>query len=194
MGEYAKDRVTGDRIKIGTCEDLLYLRADQLGRIACDGDADPVRHLNVYRFRFPWPDEDRVDPGQFDDPFRSLGVSVKPVDGIDHGTVQFTSNYPHKGYVVSLPCPEDPANTGGPTIHRNGFSGSLRISGQAFRPVDEVGPVRLVTIVECGGCGHKYRATLEHAEEIVAELRERGSDKVADRVLGGYLVCPEAVL
>ena len=47
MGEYAYFR--GQRIKIGTCEDLLYLRADQAASVS---RADTPLDWHGYRFRF----------------------------------------------------------------------------------------------------------------------------------------------
>lgn len=42
MGEYAKSNKDGEIVKIGTCEDMYYLRADQLEEItAIDHSMDP---------------------------------------------------------------------------------------------------------------------------------------------------------
>lgn len=131
MGEYMKSKISGERVKVGTCEDLLYLRADQVGDVEPDGDADVLANLEAYRFRFPWPDEDGVEPGNFDNPFRSFTVwGIQPPAEIEHGTVQFKAD---NGYLVSLPCPEDQRETAhavafaalGIKIHRNGFGGAV---------------------------------------------------------------------
>src|SRR5437868_10926717 len=97
MGEFAIYR--GDRIKVGTCEEMYYLRADQRSLISgYSFDAGD-------RFRFPFPDEDTIEPGQFSDHNRGVRIpgdfSLAECD--NHGSVQFTSR---AGYVLSIPCPE----------------------------------------------------------------------------------------
>jgi hypothetical protein len=58
MGEYA--RYNGSDIKIGTCEDMYYLRADQAHLVTApvDGMLDPIKYAAQIRFRFPFPEED----------------------------------------------------------------------------------------------------------------------------------------
>jgi hypothetical protein len=95
MGEFA--RYGGERIKIGTCENMYYLRADQRFRVAAlCGNVDPVRDAPHLRFRFPFPDEDHVAPGAFDRYDRAIGLyGVDVPTDIEHGSVQFTA---HTGY------------------------------------------------------------------------------------------------
>ena len=196
MGEYAK--FGGAEIKIGTCEDMYYLRADQRHRVSrLPGNVDPMdlETLKVLRFRFPWPDEDGIEPGS--DKFhdngheRTLGVhGVKPPDGVDHHGIQFSANHPKVGLLVSLPCPNGKDGANQPyTIHRNGYSGDVAIVGTAWRN----GEWRV--ILQCGACGAKYNAPREHAAEVAAALRAsvREDDAsfkffnaVADRMLAGY--------
>jgi hypothetical protein len=56
MGEYAT--YNGENIKLGTCESMYYLRADQRHLIS------GYRFDGGDRFRFPFPDEDDIEPGQ----------------------------------------------------------------------------------------------------------------------------------
>lgn len=183
MGEYMKDRATGERIKVGTCEELLYLRFDQLDAVAPCGDANPHEHLDVYRFRFPWPDEDGIAPGMHSDPFRELGIyGVSVPAEVPHRETQFTA----PGYNVMLPCPEGPGFVESPGIegagrqtpggalqyHRNGNPGPVRIVGQAVRHG------RLVLICRCGGCKVTYNVpTIEEAEPTLAALRRRADQE-----------------
>lgn len=187
----------GQRIKIGTCEDMYYLRADQLHLVTAirphnldPRDREIQRHI---RFRFPWPDEDGIPPGAFGDFDRGLGVSdVRPPEAVDHGTVQFVAR---RGYLVSLPCPESTeaitmAMRAGLTIHRNGHPGPVRIVQQRFWEG------KLVTVCACGGCDARYRLeTYEDAQPLVTELlkeeqqQPRGGGwhrKVAERIAAGY--------
>ena len=176
MGEYMRRKSDGERIKVGTCEDLYYLRCDQLGRVYADGDANPRAHLDAYRFRFPWPEEDGIAPGDFKDYERSMALYVDSLPELEHGSVQFTANYPRAGYVVSLPCPEGPSGSDVPyVVHRNGFAGNVRIVQQAVR---EGG---LVTIGHCGGCGSPFRfPDLESVQPVLDALETRAESKVRD--------------
>lgn len=200
MGEYAKHN--GQSVKIGTCEDMLYLRADQARQVQPErGSVDPIRDAAELRFRFPWPDEDNCGPGEFENPFRTLAVwGVEHPVPFDHGIVQFVAS---AGYNVCLPCPEGPeAETHGLKVHRNGFRGAVHLSQQ------RVWNGHLVAVCECGGCGRKYRLeTLEQAEPIVVGIRAMADREnrtaelhgtpgnadiaarlhdIADRVLAGY--------
>jgi len=87
MGEYAKH---GDReIKIGTCENMYYLRYDQRHEVsALPGNVDPVYDAERgIRFRFPFPDEDFVSPGGFIIYWRTLLIpGIVPPRDVEHRT------------------------------------------------------------------------------------------------------------
>lgn len=62
MGEYAKT-ATGERVKIGTCEDMYYLRLEDANKvIPLSGNVNPATDTGL-RFRLPFPDEDSIEPG-----------------------------------------------------------------------------------------------------------------------------------
>lgn len=85
MGEYIKYK--GNEIKIGTCESLYYTsyqkyeQALQKGQLsAVPGNAPPEAYSkrnSGYRFRFPFPDEDRLPFGDIGNFGHDRGVSVK---------------------------------------------------------------------------------------------------------------------
>ena len=205
MGEYAK--FNGERVKIGTCEDMYYLRADQRHLIETErGNVDVFEDAAAIRFRFPFPDEDHIQPGTFEDYGRAIPVHGLTVpDEVEHHSIQYHND---RGFLVSLPCPESkepqPAQ-----IHRNGYAGAVRIVQQRFWNG------LLVLVCECGGCGVKYRyETLEQAQPVIdacrAEAMETGPERwnkgsygadhpridesrtkwwrtIADRIEAGYL-------
>ncbi len=144
MGEYAKN-LRGESVKIGTCESMYYLRADQAHLVRHEhGNVDPVADRYDIRFRFPFPDEDAIAPGDFADHARAIWLTpAEPVEGFDHGRVQFISS---AGYNVMLPCPEDPISGDSPeyTVHRNGFPGSVGIYAQKHLRVRHAVPRRQV--------------------------------------------------
>lgn len=169
MGEYATFR--GESVKIGTCEDMYYLRHEHRHMVTPErGNVDPVAGVCGLRFRFPWPDEDATaEPGRDDDGHRydrSVAVDLDLSSAtFEHYAVQFVA---HAGYVTSLPCPESPEGARLPfTIHRNGFSGRYHLCQQK-----QLMDGRLVPIMKCGGCGAKFR--LEDPamiEAVVVALR-----------------------
>lgn len=195
MGEYAY--YAGQRIKIGTCENMYYLRADQVPLIT---GYDFTSRPDSIRFRFPFPGEDNIRPGQFDEHNKGIAVSgITPPEELEHGTIQFTRNYPHAGgLLVSLPCPlGEEGKEASYTVHKNGYSGDVVIVQQ------KVFDGKLILICDCGMCGARYRnETLEDAQPVIDALRERAHrdrtrfkalpadgrtwDIIADRILAGY--------
>jgi hypothetical protein len=204
MGEYAYYK--GKRIKIGTLEDMMLLRWDQRDKVTnSDTSLFDPNVLAVIRFRFPWPDEDDVEPGEFGNSFRGFTLWGFKQPEFEHGTVQFTAD---NGYLVNLSCPEegdeevqrglkDPEYV----VHRNGYGGPAKLVSQAWHDG------RLVGIAHCGGCRRIYR--LENGYEAFAAVlirsqadceiltadhhgtegnREIGKKmhEIADRLLAGY--------
>jgi hypothetical protein len=144
MGEYAT--FNGQHIKIGTCEDLYYLRPDQRHLV----QSATLTDLTNLRFQFPFPDEDDRAPGDFDDYDRGLPVwGYQVPDGVDHHPVQFRAT---AGILVSLPCPYSPqAKTNDLVYHFNGFRGPARILQQ------RVWAGVWATVLACGPCDARYR-------------------------------------
>lgn len=208
MGEYAK--FNGESVKIGTCEDMYYLRYDQRTLVEPEsGNVDPVDDAEHLRFRFPWPDEDHIEPGsgKFHDNgyHRSIAVYGFSAPDVEHSNVQFTA---HAGYVTSLPCPESTLYQDGSNgsrklvgadninVHRNGFSGAVHLVAQRWIP-----GIGLVPILRCGGCGSMWREVERtRIEELAMCLRSEGDrqnrqhegdgqfwHQIADRVLAGLL-------
>ena len=185
MGEYAT--YGGKQIKMGTCEDMYYLRADQAHKVQPErGSVDPIRNRLGIRFRFPFPDEDKVQPGCFDPYDRGVALQgVKQPEGIEHYSVQFQA----RGYVMSIPCPESSA-VQPYTIHRNGFAGSVILKQQKWFDG------RLVIVCACGGCDALYRVeTLQEAEAYIVAARSEADRRhdakdfwhaIADRMAAGY--------
>jgi hypothetical protein len=185
MGEYAL--YNGQRIKMGTCENMYYLRADQAHLVKTVSDSlDPIAEAESIRFRFPFPDEDEIKPGQFKDCDRAQGVPgvAAPLD-IEHHFVQFNNS---KGYYIGLPCPEYTILSKSPlAFQRYGTPEAVRIVQQKA-----LGG-HLVLIMECGGCGAKYRLeTLAEAQPIVDACRKQSArpgdhwDVIAQRIERGY--------
>jgi len=73
MGEYAKRKSDGKEVKIGTCENMYYLRHEDKSKVKlCEGSGFG------YRFRLPFPDEDSLQPGDYADHNRAY-----PLEGFE---------------------------------------------------------------------------------------------------------------
>jgi hypothetical protein len=85
VGEYAK--FSGESVKIGTCEEMYYLRLNQRRLVEHEDGNVNVNGPEVYelRFRFPWPDEDTVEPGGFEHYERAVDVGDYQPPASDRG-------------------------------------------------------------------------------------------------------------
>lgn len=179
MGEYATFQ--GEEIKIGTCESMYYLRADQ--KAAVSG----YEFDGTERFRFPFPDEDDIAPGRFEDYERGVQIPgwTLPAHFREHGSVQLSSQV---GYLLSIPCPEQFGQPGfsvdmpdGVRVHRNGFHGHPVVRQQRYFDG------RLVTVVACGACSGAWRLETKADAAPVAEAFLNEAEREEYRSdLGGF--------
>lgn len=173
MGEYAIRKSDGERIKIGTCEQMYYLRADQVDKIMAEsGSVNPAsrKHAESIRFRFPFPQEDGIKPGDFNDYDFGLGLyGIEPPTDIDHYSVHFSNN----GLMLSIPCPRSKEGKESKLkVGYNGYSGPVHIHSQRL-----VGD-QLVLILRCGDCGALYRVpSLEEAKPVLDVLAKYATDE-----------------
>jgi len=87
MGEYAK--FGNSEIKIGTCEDMYYLRFEDRYKVRhLPGNVDPNKDSEAahLRFRLPFPDEDHILPGGYEPE-----TNWKVYCGIDFGAPNFAA-------------------------------------------------------------------------------------------------------
>ena len=124
MGEYIQLSSEQYPRKIGTCENLYYVRHAQLkawveGGVAVrqPGNLEPAAYLdpaNGFRFRFPFPDEDDTHLSVADDRFdfnRGYGVANAPyflLNGTEHGNAHAQIECPPGMWPkkrLRLPCP-----------------------------------------------------------------------------------------
>lgn len=117
MGEYAIRKSDRTEIKIGTCEDMYYLRYEDREKVSPrEGSLDPAI-IDGLRFRVPFPDEDEVLPGEYDIYNRGLRLyqTVNPgtpsawhQDFADESTLKSpgTIQLRHEasGLLLNVPC------------------------------------------------------------------------------------------
>lgn len=197
MGEYAF--YNNSEIKIGTCEQMYYLRADQVSRIQpAPNSVNPrlLQHAESIRFRFPFPQEDAIQPGNFDDYDKGLAVwGLEPHADVEHNSLQFTRNYPTSGGILlSTPCPESvEGKASGLKFAYNGYSGKVEIHSQRLQHE------QLCLVLRCGSCGAMWREdTLADAQPVIDRCREIAAsewkdegrakfwNEVAQRIEDGY--------
>lgn len=111
MGEYAFRKSDGENVKIGTCESMYYLRYEDRDKVRQQsGSLNPATELNLF-WRLPFPDEDNVQPGEYDIYNRgwrlwregetyaeNLLDEIKPDDA---GTIQLTHE---SGLMFNVKC------------------------------------------------------------------------------------------
>ncbi len=103
MGEYAIRKSDGERIKIGTCEDMYYLRFSDRHLVqAQPGNVDPVKDVEHLRFRLPFPDEDHVLPGNYDDYNRA--ARLIDFEGDESDKPGIFQVHHESGLLLNLPC------------------------------------------------------------------------------------------
>ncbi len=186
MGEYAM--YAGQRVKIGTCEDLYYLREEHRDRVqplAGNVDVRRRRELAMLRFRFPGPDEDATAaPGEDNDghefdrglgvsmPWNRLGNMAAKLKEAEHGSIQLSRDYGNGQLLASIPCPNG-TEALPLTLHRNGWGrGDVILYQQGYRPAaSDSGLLVLAGIAGCAFCGSKFWLPLVDAEEIAVAIR-----------------------
>jgi len=196
MGEYVMHR--GHLVKIGTCEDLYYVRYADFARMVATGE---VQHaagnaaLTEYmdglsRFRFPFPDEDMTAPFMYDDYDKGFLVNVSAAPDLvtvaEHRRPSAVLHPRNGGYQVSvsLPCPQTPDFK---AVQSSGISWYILEIVQQ-RPFEGA----LWTVCRCPYCGARWRLDAERAltlTEILADSSGMLADYhalLARRILEGY--------
>lgn len=179
MGEYALRLSDHTQVKIGTCEDMLYLRFEDRAKVRkVPNSLDPA-HADGLRFRLPFPDEDSVPIGQYADPFRRQRL----YRGNDNFTDESTAKEPgimqlrHEcGLLLNVPCYHGHKLPDvGPEMKAfwNGKAWSLELS--AIKPVkQDDGTLKVFPIVTCRHCRGLWRYDWTDIIEFIPEpLRAR---------------------
>lgn len=109
MGEYAHRKSDGAEIKIGTCKRMYYLRLEDKSKVIPLVNSD----YGIF-YRLPFPDEDKIKPGDYDRPERGLSLwKYTDTDrkDIEYFTAPNTIDSPGNiqlthpcGLLVNLPC------------------------------------------------------------------------------------------
>ena len=177
MGEYIKHILKGE-LKLGTCEDLYYTTIQQFKNELpffkkMNGNDDPENYLqpNTYRFRFPFPDEDKIEIGGFQDYQRGILFQVPVSDqiAIAHSNmfIEINSrtakptNEMRKAF--NAICPQDPEKE---QINKYFAWSNLNIlffeivQQKIVQDEHTGGKIEIQTVVRCPYCGSVCRLSL----------------------------------
>lgn len=172
MGEYAK--YDGDRIKIGTCEEMYYLRYEDRKMVRREpGNLDAAKELNLF-WRLPLPAEDDCGPGGYQGPKAAVELRrgnewFRSPKAAEHfGEINMTHPC---GYTIPVPCYHGEKLPGSGAVEwQGGTPGSCYELVSVKNTADGVKPV-----IQCRHCGNRFRAEWSEVLEWIpdAELRAR---------------------
>jgi hypothetical protein len=173
MGENAT--YNGQQIKIGTCENMYYLRYSDIGKIqSLSGNVDvhDQKTVNQLRFRLPFPDEDHIAPGRYE-PFRGAtlhGYSDKETAETP-GIVQLNSK---SGMLVNIACYHGeklPENTKESQFFWNGKGPAYELTFLKF--IDG----KCFGVYSCVDCNQSFRAPLKELLPFMVGYKDQDLKK-----------------
>lgn len=189
MGEYAKRKSDGTDIKIGTCEDMFYIRFEDRDKVTAlpnSIDLGSAKQVDGLRFRIPFPDEDHLRPGEYDEFNRGLrlyrqcgvGRSSYTEDWKDESTLEdigtMQLHHQPSGLLLNVPCYHGlklPDVVEPMRAFWNGKGHAFELSSIKAVLVDG-GWLKTVPVVRCRFCGHMWRYEWENVWEFIApEMR-----------------------
>lgn len=178
MGEYAKRKIDGVDVKIGTCKSMYYCRYEQRKEVVYPYDTD-----NFY-WRIPTPDEDGTLPGDYNYsllredgyiPWK-LRIDTSKFSNDDIADMQQTGTIqlkePRMGLLVNIRCPHGlpmeqfKINKEGTVISMgyNGHQDTLYLKGLKNEPSE------LKVLVECSTCGHMWSFSFNDIEPLIESI------------------------
>ena len=172
MGEYAIRKSDRIEVKIGTCEEMYYLRYEDREKVMpVPNSVNPARDACALRFRLPFPDEDNVPIGQYEPYSRGLRLHRTVKDHMgrewaedfkdestveDPGTLQL--HHKDSGLLLNVPCYHGhklPDFSAPVKAFWNGKGHSLELA--SVRPVESDGVLLVKPVVRCRHCGQAWR-------------------------------------
>lgn len=178
MSEYATRKIDGKEFKIGTCEDMFNCRYDQISEVIY-----PYMSDNLY-WRIPTPDEDGIQPGDFDYsllredgyiPWK-LRIDTSKFSEEDKADMKqrgsFQLKEPRMGLLVNIRCPHGfpmeqfKQNKEGDIISMgyNGHQDTLYLKGLKNEPNE------LKVLVECSACGSMWSFSFNDIEPMIESV------------------------
>ena len=167
MAEITKNRKTGERVKIGTCEMMYYIRHDQKNDVEYDFD------FNCF-FRLHNESEKGIEAGYFQDTGEGMLIynaekffTKEQIEKLKAGVDQITNGH---GMLINFPCyhnlklPE----IEGLNIHFNGRSPVFELKYLLWKHETD----KLYFTIECKCCGTIFICDTEEAKEFSVEYKK----------------------
>lgn len=178
MSEYATRKIDCKEFKIGTCDDMFNCRYDQISEVIY-----PYMSDNLY-WRIPTPDEDGIQPGDFNQSLLLRDIYTPWKVKIDASRFSeedkagmkqqgfFQLREPKMGLLVNIRCPHGfpmeqfKQNKEGDIISM-GYSGhqdTLYLKGLKNEPNE------LKVLVECSACGSMWSFSFNDIEPMIESI------------------------
>jgi len=189
MGEYAKLKTTGENVKIGTCENMYYLRFEDRYKVVYDLSFDGCR------FRLPFPDEDKEEIGNYREYER--GIDLIPYYDEETETYSYFDDIykehyeQHKGLIqlhhqsgllINVSCyhgyrlPDTNNSKDFKAFYNGKTPRSFELSQVKIQLNEETKIKELIPIVRCKHCKIPFRAdwasVLLHVRKTEKEEKE----------------------
>ena len=145
MGEYAIRKRDGEEVKIGTCEDMYYIRYEDRFKVEpASNSLDCGKELNLF-WRLPYPSEDHMNIGEYPDANK---MSTLMKEGIHYNDAD----------IITDECD-----------HKD----SIKLQALKNHDTGE-GVVKVMPVIGCGKCGNIWRSDWPDIRDFVhGELQRR---------------------
>ena len=166
MGEYAKHN--GQRVKIGTCESMYYLRFEDRFSVRKEPDSlDPATETNLF-WRLPFPDEDAIQPGHYEQYNRGsvLTTFTDPGTAETPGTLQVSHPM---GLLLNVACYHGEKLPEASKDFKPHWNGKGNFFELAFIKNAENS---ILPVVRCRACGHMW--SYSSWDDILPQIHDEG--------------------
>jgi hypothetical protein len=166
MGEFAERISDQSEMKIGTCEEMFYLRFEDRAKVAAlrgGVDVNNPEHAGTLLFRLPFRDEDGVLPGDYKELFRRLRLynahsEEYKIPGLVDGPGVMQVHHQPSGLLLNVPCYHGlklPEVGPGVQAFWNGKGHALELA--FLRCIFEDCRLFLLPVVQCRFCRRCWR-------------------------------------
>tara|TARA_R100001594_G_scaffold22178_1_gene42912 strand:- start:859 stop:1464 length:606 start_codon:yes stop_codon:yes gene_type:complete len=194
MGEYARLKSTGEDIKIGTCESCYYLRFEDRFKV------DYEEGFKNMWFRLPFPDEDHLQVGSYDDYDRAAPLHdyVDPEDESIREPYEYKGTEEHPGLIqlrhdtgllINVPCYHGlklPEMGEGKAFFNGKDPHMFELCMVKYQAKDEEFG-ELVPLVRCKACKKTFRDSWSHVLNHLPEWNKE--QKEFKRRMFAYASC-----
>ncbi len=157
MGEYAKLVNGGERVKLGSCEEMFYIRVEDIRKV------EYAFNFTAY-FRLPFPDEDSVCIGNYE-PF-NRGYKLKGFEAFETASSPGIVYLWRNEYRLNLTCYHGEIQPDG--------SNDITVEGTVLRKyelayIKRVASGELSPVIRCLHCGKLWSCEWSEVIPFIAD-------------------------